>query len=535
MFKKRDMIIIVCTISVVVMGLVFWKTFSCKKQDKLSSIVRAYQLPNGMFCDTLATDEEIDTFSTCYMNKIHRVLDIKDTTQIKEKIELSYNSIDEIYLLKDTTILLTDEECEKYGRYLESISDDRGIIHAFNQENMNNDLIFTYYSMVFSHQYGISLNFEEDLKKEVYRRNSAVSEVDELQYVCVLLELSDILKVAYNRDFYINYYNVKKRYYMDSANFENTTLNDIYYLGRIKSILNVEDTLAEHICLGIVASMELTYTTLSDFYNSILILKQYGMLEQYRDTVEVLINTIKTKYEVEPQCYRLICTETPSIIGTYFALEILIEENQIDDKTQELIARYCINCYEDGRTKTFSSEDLLYYYKTVEVLLPEYCEDKKFIRSIYNQMNNILFEDRVLSIRELYCLTILSEKLEINLYRDTLCKKFTEILKNVSVAEVSTANKCMLMITYKILDISVQNFRYDYKLIENSIMTTMDAYYYIDYCKVYGYVPSCGKMYDVIQKLKNEHGYYVSENQKLNTIQTVYLGHMVEKYIENNK
>ena len=42
-------------------------------------------------------------------------------------------------------------------------------------------------------------------------------------------------------------------------------------------------------------------------------------------------------------------------------------------------------------------------------------------------------------------------------------------------------------------------------------------------------------MYDVIQKLKNEHGYYVSENQKLNTIQTVYLGHMVEKYIENNK
>ena len=92
MFKKRDMIIIVCTISVVVMGLVFWKTFSCKKQDKLSSIVRAYQLPNGMFCDTLATDEEIDTFSTCYMNKIHRVLDIKDTTQIKEKIELRKNA-----------------------------------------------------------------------------------------------------------------------------------------------------------------------------------------------------------------------------------------------------------------------------------------------------------------------------------------------------------------------------------------------------------------------------------------------------------
>ena len=60
MFKKRDMIIIVCTISVVVMGLVFWKTFSCKKQDKLSSIVRAYQWPNGMFCDTLATDEEIE-------------------------------------------------------------------------------------------------------------------------------------------------------------------------------------------------------------------------------------------------------------------------------------------------------------------------------------------------------------------------------------------------------------------------------------------------------------------------------------------
>lgn len=497
-----------------------------KKEEKLVDLVYEYQLPNGMFFDRHDIEMEVDAYSTILMKKIKNIA-YQDEIEINvQELDFTYDNIDEIYFLQDCHIHLSDEMCQKYEKYIDSILQSDGLVSFSNDENIETRMIFTLYAVKFAEQFDIKIEKQESITQFVEIKLGEVSKEKSIFHVSTLLQLADKLRLNYEREFYESFYNEKINYFEEKDAITDSDIMDLYYLSIIKNIIEVEKGISDNLLCSIVEAMNYSYTNLSIFYDCVYILETYSELEANIETIICCIEKLD-KYELGEGKYACISIINPSILATYCGVEMLYEMGKLENKVGNIISYLLYYC-EDDNIKLMSCEDIYCCYQALIKLDSTLLNDNTLKQNVIDSLISNLISNESISIRELYCARELNKKFLENQEIDRLVnEKLEELVLTVNIHEISAANYCMLLIAMQDQSGDDENIWSNAEEIDLELVTIMDAFYYVEYCNVYGLEVNESAVVELLKSVKNDNGYYISKYQKENSMFTLYLGYLL--------
>lgn len=387
-------------------------------------------------------------------------------------------------------------------------------------------MIFTLYVVKLAKQLEIVLEQINDIKYCVQQKLTDV-ENKNIFYVSTLLQLVHELDIEYNQEVFIQYYETNMQQYVSFSNASDVDVMDIYHLSIMKNILLISDNMPDELVNEIMASISYSYMNLSLLYDCLYVLDAYSVLETRTVQIKEYIQMLE-EYRLDNGQYSAITTINPSIIATANGVELLDEIEMLSDRDVANILNYLKRYYDNDMLKYMSCEELYYFCRCLYILDYTLIENDKYIMELQDLLKAKLNSQQSLTIRELYCANKLyTEFLNDSKDMDLLETKLDETLALIEVDEVSTANKCMLLILLKDISEKEDIIKMYADGVGIELITIMDVYYYVEYCNEYRFEVDESVIAAVMKHLKNDKGYYISRYQQVNSMFTLYLGYFL--------
>lgn len=526
---KKVILIIIC---ISILALLFSLGYNSSNEVanvNIQDYVVYNQLPSGLFLEGEITNnnDNVDLYSTILMNKIKNIINYDNKELYIDNVVI--NDISFLQALIDSNLFLGKIELEKCKKFIENADYYQKIKKEASKDEYIINLLFAIQTLQFADQFGINISYKDDIKEIISSELSDLDSVDNVKFYTVLqgVKLFDIT-VDNNliRD------EVNKRF-DKCINSEFSHYSDIislYYISKLSVDFNIKKRdISDDLANMLMGIMSCTYDNISILYDLTYVLDCYDKMDENRSAaLRDIIDHITEIFYINEGLYGEIVMKTPSLEGTFAAIK-LAEANNIVLPKLDNIKDYLNKTINSDNIYYLNNKDALYVFQITQILNLDYSGRYKMVLKYYFQEN--LFNK---SIEDLYYTFYLVDILGQNKeYGEKIENEVKRILDgSMNFKRINDKELSMLLIIANSYGVDVN---YDKKLIIERL-GECSSIIELDYLvKCYKQLYSDNNFKKIVRKkinnLKNEKGYYISPEIKINTFYSLLLGKELERLI----